>query len=123
SVNIWCNVEALGTIGNGGNFYGTKLGGAAPRTLPGSGVFDYYVANGTSIPLTSLPTWSGTRALNGGVLAPTVNTIAGGTNADGIYVIDCQGQLFTIGNVRIVGTVVLLNCGGLTIKSSVRWSP
>src|SRR5581483_10402802 len=120
--NIYCNVETVGTIGSG-HFYGTKTTAASARTLPGSNVFDYYTANGTTISLSSLPQWSGTRSLSFGVLTPYVNTMGGGTNPNGIYVIDCQNQQFQIGNCRLCATVVLLNCGGLNIKGAIRWLP
>jgi hypothetical protein len=52
-----------------------------------------------------------------------VNTIAGGTNTNGIYVIDSQGQQLAINDVRICATLVVLNCGGLNIKSAINWVP
>src|SRR5437763_885496 len=65
---VACNVEAAGTISTSGSFAGTRTAAAAPRTLPGATVFDYYTANGTTISFTSLPLWSGTRAINKAVL-------------------------------------------------------
>lgn len=115
------NLETAGTISFGSAHYsGTTTSGVPVRTVPGSDVFDFYTLNGTTISLSSLVN---TRQFTNGVLAPTVNTMGGGTNANGIYVIDCQGQQFTINNVRICATVVLLNCGGLTVKNAVDWSP
>ena len=124
SANIGPSLQAVGSINyNSGHCSGTVTSGVTPRTMPGFNAFDYYTANGTTISLSSLPFFSGNRSLSSGVLAPTVNTIGGGTNTNGIYVIDCQGQQFNIGNACLFATVVLLNCGGLTLKSAVNWVP
>jgi hypothetical protein len=121
---VWPNLSAVGSINvSAGYCAGTMVTGAPTRTMPGSSVFSYYTANGTTISLTSLPFANGNRSLSTGVLAPSVNTIGGGTNTNGIYVIDCQNQQFQVSNARICATVILLNCGGLTIRNSVHWMP
>jgi hypothetical protein len=121
SATIAPNLEAVGAISAmSAHYSGTITSGVPARTMPGSDVFDYYIANGTAIPLGSLLT---SRTISNGVLSPTVNTVGGGTNANGIYVIDCQNNAFTITNCRICATVVLLNCGGLTINFAVNWTP
>jgi hypothetical protein len=123
TARVQANIESTGTIGSTPNLTGTKTAGAATRKLPGSDVFDYYIANGTALPLSALPFKSGTKALTAGVLTSACNTIGGGVDSNGIYVIDCAGQPFTIADVRIHATVVLLNCGGLLMKNSIVWSP
>lgn len=116
------NVEAsVSIIGTG--FYGTTTSGVSARKLPGSTVFDSYVAAGTAISISALPVVSFKPTLQKVVLSPASNPY-GATNANGIYVIDCQGQSLIITNCRIAGTLVLLNPGLSTaVTGSVRWVP
>ncbi|MGH7130742.1 MAG: hypothetical protein ACREJO_02210 [Phycisphaerales bacterium] len=94
------------------------------RAMPGSGAFNYYLANGTSIPVTSLPGTSGARTISRVLISPAVNPFSGGTNSQGIYVIDAGGADLTILDCRIVGTLVIINPGTTcSIKSSVVWEP
>ena len=60
------------------------------------------------------------------VLSPTSNPFGSGqTNADGIYVIDCQNNDVFVRESRIVGTLVLLNPGSASkvLDGAVTWSP
>ena len=90
--------------------------------MPDSTVFDYYVANGTAISYSDLPGGSINE-----LLSPASNPYGlGETNAEGIYVIDCLGQVILVGNCRIVGTLVLLNAGaGSNIGNwgKLNWAP
>ncbi len=59
------------------------------------------------------------------VLSPTVNSLGGGTNPEGIYKIDCGGQRLTIERSRIVGTLLLINPGpnsGIA-DGPINWTP
>ena len=57
------------------------------------------------------------------LLSPTSNPY-GTPNANGIYIINCNGQTVTIGACRIVGTLVLLGAGsGTTIQGPIVWEP
>jgi hypothetical protein len=59
------------------------------------------------------------------VLSPSVNTMGGGTNLEGIYKIDCGGQRLMIERSRIVGTLLLINPGpnsGIA-DSPIHWTP
>jgi carbohydrate binding protein with CBM4/9 domain len=59
------------------------------------------------------------------VLSPTVNTINGATNPEGIYQINCNGQRLTIERSRIVGTLLLINPGpnsGIA-DAPINWTP
>src|SRR5439155_10920023 len=70
SSTIYPDVECPGSI-SGGGYQGAKRTVTTPRTMPGSSVFDYYVANGTAIPVSICPTYTATKALNQTVLSPT----------------------------------------------------
>ena len=55
------------------------------------------------------------------LISPTVNPF-GATNAQGIYIINCDGKDVIVGRSRIVGTLVFVNPGGNTaIQDSVVW--
>lgn len=116
------NVEAVTTI-IGTGFQGTTSAGAKARDVPPSSVFDPYIAAGTTIAVSSLPTISLKPTMQKVVLSPSSNPY-GAPNAQGIYVLDCQNQSVVIQNCRIVGTLVLLNPGASTaVAGSVRWDP
>ncbi len=59
------------------------------------------------------------------VLSPAHNPFGSGqTNAQGIYVINCNANRIEIADARIVGTLVLLNLGsGSRIGGAVAWEP
>lgn len=88
----------------------------APLTMPNaSDVVAAYTAMGTTIPRSSLSS----NTLSNCLLSPASNPF-GSTNANGIYVIDCQSQNIVIRDMRLVGTLVLLNAGpATTITGSV----
>lgn len=118
SVNA--TVEVV-TIASGASYTPAPTEGVSPRTMPGTGVFDPYIASGTSIAYADLTSGRIEETL----LSPGVNPYgAGQTNAEGIYVIDCQGSDITIQSCRIVGTLVLLNAGaGSEVTGQLNWEP
>ena len=115
---------ATGTV-SGGTYNGIATSNVTPRELPNQYAFDYYLANGTNIPVSSLSSSGGSgRWIKDVLLSPHTNPFSGGLNSQGIYVIDCQGQTVTIADCRIVGTIILLNPGtGSQVNSSVVWEP
>lgn len=124
--SIQPNVEArTAIIGTG--FGGTTTTGTKARTLPATTVFSLYTQGAGTIAVSSLPSGGllglGGKQLTGIVLSPNHNPY-GSTNANGIYVLDCQNNAVTISNCRIVGTLILLNPGsGTTVSGSVQWTP
>ena len=115
--------EAVGTI-ESGSVSGTATEGISPRQVPGSSVFEYYLANGTPIDINDLPGTS-PRMMEKVVLSPGNNPYGDGTtNPEGVYVIDCQNQTIRIKLVRIEGTLVLLNPGfGSDLDNDQHWAP
>lgn len=114
--------QAVTTVS--GNVTGTKKNGMTPRKMPGNAVFDYYLANGTWIDIDTIPKVLLQNKISGQVLSPSLNPFSTTRNAEGIYVIDCQGQPLVIENSRILGTLVILNPGSTCIiQNSVRWDP
>jgi hypothetical protein len=68
---------------------------------------------------------SGWRAIHRQVLSPSHNPFGAGlTNAQGIYVIDCQGAKISIKDCRVLGTLVLLDPNSESrIHRSMHWAP
>jgi len=131
---VSCNdqVSNYGTI-NGDLEAGSLIGDAPSGTLtvpapakemPDSNtVFDWYVANGSAIDVSSLNFSDPFYYLEDVLLSPASNPY-GMADADGIYVIDCQGQNVVVRNCRIVGTLVLLNAGASSkLSESLNWEP
>ncbi|HBE68458.1 MAG TPA: hypothetical protein DDW52_09960 [Planctomycetaceae bacterium] len=101
------SAEAAGAIN--GNITGSETPGIAPRQMPGATVFDYYKHVGTYIDLALLA--QGNRyQLDDAVLSPN-NNPWGPTNPEGVYVIDCQGEEIHVEELRVLGTLCLLNPG------------
>ena len=114
------NFEAAGTISLGtANGTGTRRAGISAKELPASAsVFNWYVANGTTVTGMASPLTVSAR-----LFSPASNPFGGGTNSRGIYVINCNGAAITFNRCRIVGTIVLLNCGGCTVQGESNWEP
>ncbi len=114
------NAQAVGNIN--GNITGTKTSGIAPRQMPGSDAFDYYVNMGSLIDINLLavgPTYQLKRV----VLSPQSNPY-GSPNPEGIYVIDCKGLTLQVQDLRVFGTLVLLNpAPSSTIQNKVHFEP
>lgn len=116
-------LDAAGTLSLGASSgTGTRKAGAAAKVLPDSAtVFDYYVANGTQI--TGVPSVSGVLQITSVLISPANNPYGGGTNARGIYYIDCAGANVLLAKVRLVGTLVLRNCGLATLQTQIIMAP
>ncbi len=118
--NIFSDVEAVNAI-SGDDYLGTNTTGITPRTMPDSTVFDYYLANGTTIDYASLPS---SKDIAEELLSPDSNPYGPTTNPEGIYVIDCAGAKISIKDSRIVGTLVLLNTGSNSeVRATIHWEP
>lgn len=117
--SIQAPVTAASISGNGYNAQ-TTAPIATFRQLPDASVFDYYIANGTTIPFSALPGSSIKQC----VLSPKSNPFGATTNARGIYVINCAGSKITIQDCRIVGTLVLLDPkSDSSVTNHIVWSP
>ena len=125
AASIYANAEAANAI-NGVTYYGTKTTGVAARSLPSpTTVFDTYQALGSRISRWALPISDGARVIAEVVLSPASNPFSPfGTNSQGVYYIECDGENVRIRNCRIVGTLVLRNAGaGSRVEGSVNWEP
>jgi hypothetical protein len=120
SSTVGGDVEASATI-SGSTYNGSQTAGVDERSAPAGSVFTPYSTSGASIPISSLPVVNGFRTLENVVLSPASNPY-GAAQAQGIYVIDCQSASVCVRNLRIVGTLVLLNAGDNSkLTDSVHW--
>jgi hypothetical protein len=121
SARIYPNVEATGSI-TGGRYYGSAQETAKPKSYPTSKAFDYYIANGTAIPFTSIPMISGTRRMSNKFILGWYEPFTGRSNSQGIFVVDCGGNNLIIEDCFVMATIVLLNAGsGTTVRGDTNW--
>jgi hypothetical protein len=114
-------IDAGSTIS--GNAAGLTSTSVAARKMPSDTVFDYYLARGVFIDVSSLPTSNGAKRLGEIVLGPNVNPF-GIASPEGIYVLDCKNQKINITDSRILGTLVILDPGAdSTITEQVSITP
>jgi hypothetical protein len=114
------NADVAAPVVVGWDFDGDVQPGAEPRSVPDTSVFDYYLENGTVIDFFSIPS----KTIEKVVVSPASNPYGAETNAQGIYVIDCQWQELKIKDCRIVGTLVLIHPGtGSKVESEIHWAP
>ena len=113
SADIKANAEAVGSI-TGSIYRQTLTTPITARALPQSTVFNYYIANGTAISMTSMPLSGSARLIDRKLISPNSNPFGATKNPKGIYIIDCGGVAVTIRDSRIVGTLVLLNSPATT---------
>lgn len=123
SADIYPNVESAGSI-TGGDYHGTKQSGLTPRTFPPSSAFDYYIANGTTIPFTSIPVIDGVRRMSNKFILAWNEPFTGRNNSQGIFVVDCNGNPLIIENCFFMATLIILNPGpGTGVYGDVNWYP
>lgn len=124
SATVNAPVRAVGGI-SGVAFNDRKEPDSEPLQMPDpAAVFDYYLNNGTEVPLGGLLLESsGVRVLERVALGAKRNPL-GLTNPEGIYIVRCAGAPVVIRNCRLIGTLVLLDPGvGSRIEESVNWEP
>lgn len=125
-VGKFVDLRSADTSGQPDSFTPTWTGSllwARLRVVTATSLDDLRLDAASLIELTPYPT---IRTIHRQVLSPDHNPFGvGQTNAEGIYVIDCQGGLVSIQRSRIVGTLVVLNphSAGTFIWSVVNWAP
>ncbi len=112
--SINADVEAGGSV-SGTVYLGTTTSGADRHDLPNKpDVLNYYQGLGSTINFDAIGYDGGARTLQNVLLSPTSNPF-GPTNPLGVYVIDLRGERFVVRNIRIEGTLVLLNSNAETM--------
>lgn len=113
TATITAPVESADSVG-GTLYLGTTSSNVAPRRMPSPVLIDDYIKMGQTIAFADLPAITGGRALRNILLSPGNNPF-GPTNALGVYVIDLSGSRLLVEDIRIHGTLVLLNPGPNTV--------
>jgi hypothetical protein len=108
SADIHIGTLASGTTGS--TFHVAPTIRPEPMTLPDSSVISLYLARATIIEISQL---TGNR-LEKVVLSSGSNPF-GSTNASGIYAVRCDGQHLRISDLRVHGTLILIEPGHNTI--------
>ncbi|WP_166831148.1 hypothetical protein [Thalassoroseus pseudoceratinae] len=120
------DLEAQG-FSNTGSYSGTATVPGGNHAMPDpQTVFDYYVSQGTAIPTGPLDDGLGGLSMDDVLFSPSNNPY-GTPNSDGIYIIDCGGKSLSMQNLRVVGTLVIINGGtgttGTSLKKEVNFEP
>lgn len=119
--NIQADLEATLTIACTGHT-GHALSLRPLKTFPAADLFSHYTALASPIHYHLLPGSSGNRNFGRALISPLHNPF-GPTNPYGIYVINAGGQALTIGNSRIVGTIIVLNASTVHLTGTLNWEP
>lgn len=119
NANVEASLTAVGVTVNG-----TQTSLAPARTFPSADAFSYYLARGTVIPASALPSSGSTRVVAAALLSPTSNPYTSDLNAQGIYIIDAANNAIAIKACRIIGTLVIINPkGAVALQSTIVAEP
>lgn len=117
------NVEASGSA-TGSTYSGTKKTGQAAKTMPTiANVLAEYALVGSAMSRASVPVSGGMLQFKNLLISPSSPAFGGAAQAQGVYILDCKGSAVSFDTIRVVGTVVLVDCGGLSIDGPVYMSP
>jgi len=117
------DVEAKGSA-SGSIYSGTKKTGQPAKDMPSiATVINEYTLIGSAMSRASVPIISGDSTFRGVLLSPAVPLYGATAQANGVYILDCKGNNLVLDEVRVVGTLVLVNCGTLSLKGAVMMSP
>ncbi|QDT69050.1 hypothetical protein MalM25_19760 [Planctomycetes bacterium MalM25] len=117
SATFELDASAAGGV-SGSDYKGSKASDQSEVESPGEHAFDWYVRRGTQIELSSLTHWFGAYYLEYQVLGRGLNPF-GEANPHGVYWIDCEGHSVRLKNLRVHGTLVLLNSPDAYIENTV----
>lgn len=130
SANDDINIDSPGMVnGNAqatGSITGTVTGSTSPGMTPAlempdpNDVFEYYLSNGTPITFSQLTGGKIEKCVLSAGSNPYGSQI---TNAQGIYVIDCQGNKVSVMNCRVRATLIFINALAVEVEGSVLWEP
>ncbi|MEZ6234700.1 MAG: hypothetical protein R3B68_10975 [Phycisphaerales bacterium] len=116
--NVNADAEAVGSI-TGLTYARASNSSATPRTAPGTDLVATWAALGTTIPSGVYPA----NTIQRGVLARGVAFGSYTNTTSDVFVINAAGATITIQNVRVYGTLVILNAASVVVASSVRFDP
>ena len=113
---VWGSARSPGTITETAGISGPVLPGSPAQLFPSaSEIITYYSSRGLALPY--IPVLENT------LIGAGINPL-GILNPDGVFVINCANQKIVIRNIRILGTLVLLNPkSDSTVEGAINWSP
>lgn len=115
-VNRWTELSVTGPL----NWTGTLS--IAKLRVESNLLFDSFFVD--DFVLKEADATSSTYTLHRKLISPSSNPTGGATNAQGIYILDCNNSKVNIQNCRIVGTLVIKNPGnGSMFKGRFAWEP
>lgn len=115
-------VSAVGAI-SGSQYEATAIAGSSAIVLPtATNVFSTAAYNSANPVTISFSALQGNGKMEKILLSPASNPYGSGST-NGVYIINCGGSNIQIDNDRIVGTLVLLNAGTVTINGPINWAP
>lgn len=118
SSSVNASVEAVGAI-SGSQYVKSLRSGVKTKDMPSAASVTTWTAKAGAIAYNALSSGQLRRAL----LSPASNPY-GSVNAQGLYVINCGGQNIELRDVRIVGTLIILNPGtGSIIRGGISLEP
>ncbi|MBX9735886.1 MAG: hypothetical protein K2X32_03085 [Phycisphaerales bacterium] len=110
-------------VASGGSFRSGSSSAVTAKTLPTRNVPASYAGIATRISTSSIPSLLGTFSISRVLLSPSSNPFGTALNPRGVYSIDLAGANLNISDCRIVGTLVILNAGSVTVSGSVSMEP
>jgi hypothetical protein len=114
------DVLAGGFVYNFGTITGAATERADTRTMPDAAtVLEHYAESASALPSGSLEAQGQSK----GVLLSATENPFGQPNAAATYYVDGKGKDLTISNLRLVGTLVILDAGVVTISDGILMEP
>ena len=115
-ISLNSQASMTGSVISSKTISGTHISGPTAAnqpdaSFPNQSTIDRYIAEATTISISSLPSSWYRRKLTNCLLSPNHNPFNGQLNSKGIYYIDCGGAHVDIENCRIIGTLVLHDLG------------
>lgn len=99
------------TVNSGAYIRGTSATNQPTISVGNQSLIERYIAEATSISVSSLPISSGRRKFTNCLLSPNHNPFGTELNPKGVYEINLNGANLDISNCRILGTLILRNLG------------
>lgn len=120
--NVTANSSSvISGVGSAGTISGSTFSGSVRANLPveapcNISAIRLWQSLATPIRISDISSRQMRNIALGPGLNPYGSKIA---NAQGVYVIDCEGNSLTITNCRVVGTLIITNCSSLRFTGSV----
>jgi|GEM_PF-2781697 len=111
-----------------GTIEGLSVGGISTscdreRELPGNDLYRTYQAIGTNASMLLVPRSGGRYFIQNVAIGPGLNPYGLAGNSNGVYIFDQGSDPITVRNARVVGTLVFIGGGTVTLEGSLNMQP